>query len=75
ALRQLAALLSGCILASKLRDLAVLPEPPKSLTEIYGALRTGKLDPKSLRCQAALATALLYLGASSVAIDHVEPLR
>lgn len=63
ALRQLAALLCGCVFTSKLPDLAVLPEAPKTLTEVYGALRNGELDPQSARGQAAFATALLRLGA------------
>jgi len=63
AFRQLAALMFGCLITSKMPVLAVLPEPPKTLTEVYGAFRTGDLDLQSPRGQAAIATALLRLGA------------
>lgn len=66
ALRQVAALMFGLLITSKLPDLAVLPEPPKTLTEIYSALRTGELDVHSPRGQAAFATAFLRLGAAPV---------
>jgi aminoglycoside phosphotransferase (APT) family kinase protein len=66
ALRRLAALMFGCLITSKMPDLAVLPEPPKTLTQVYGALRAGDLDVQSPRGQAAFATALLRLGAVPV---------
>jgi aminoglycoside phosphotransferase (APT) family kinase protein len=61
-LRQLAALLCGTVLTGLVPDLSVLPEPAPSLSDVYAAMLTGKLDFQTPYGRGAFAMALLRLG-------------